>query len=860
MVEKPTYEELERRVIELGREVLELTESENELRKSEELKREVESRYQTLFEHMPIVCFTFDREGRFLSWNLAAEEVYGYTKEEAIGFSAYDLIVTPATEEATKEVIKRVFEGEFVVGSEWQDRDKNGEVGWRMGNTFPLLRADGSVACGVNLNIDITDRKRAEEALQRQSEYLLALHETSLGLMNRLDMNELLEAILERAALLTGVEDGFMDLVDPLEERLELRFAIGYFRNLVGSRRKLKRGEGFVGTIWQTGKPLIVPDYSSWEGRLPGGAFDVLHNIIGVPLKSGSEVVGIIGLAHLQEGNTFGEEDVSVLTRFAELASIAMDNARLYEDVRRELAERKRAEEAFRQSEAQKKAILDASIDRIRLVDRDMRIIWANETTSRLLNVTPEECVGLRCHELFLGTETACPGCPTEKAMKSGQIEHSIMRQPFQKGISNESYWDDYAVPIKNESGKVVNVIQISRNITEQIRGEKERKALESRLRQAQKMEAVGTLAGGIAHDFNNILTPLIAHAEMALIDSAYDSPVRHNMQEVLRAGNRAKDLVKQILTFSRQGEERKIPLKITPIVRETLKLLRSSLPTTIVTRQNIGAESGVILADPTQIHQILMNLCTNAAHAMREKGGVLEVSLNDEYVDLDARVQYPDLKPGAYTRLTVSDTGHGMTPEVMQRIFDPFFTTKVPGEGTGMGLAVVHGIVESYRGTITANSEPGKGSTFEIFFSNVKTDVSPKTESIDQFLGGQERVLFVDDEKAIVDAMQRMLSHLGYRVTERTSSIEALEAFKADPERFDLVIADMTMPNMTGVDLARELLKTRRDIPVILCTGFSELIDQDKAKAIGIKAFLMKPVVMAKMAKIIREVLESKG
>jgi len=382
---------------------------------------------------------------------------------------------------------------------------------------------------------------------------------------------------------------------------------------------------------------------------------------------------------------------------------------------------------------------------------------------------------------------------------------------------------------------------------------------LETQLRQVQKMEAIGTLAGGIAHDFNNILAAIMGYTEMALYDVPEGSSGRRNLEQVLKAGYRGKDLVKQIITFSRRRDEERRPMRISPIVKEALKLLRASLPTTLDIRQNIKTQPGMVLADPTQIHQVLMNLISNAAYAMREKGGVLEVSLTDVDINPDgAAPSHPDLQPGPYLKLTVGDTGCGIEHAIMERIFDPFFTTKKPGEGTGMGLAVVHGIVKSYGGAIVVDSEPGKGSTFSVFFPRIEGHLLPEVDSDAPLPTGNEHILFVDDEEDLVDMVQQMLERLGYSVVAKTNSLEALEMFKVQPDQFDLVVTDQTMPHMAGVDLAKELMRIRPRIPIILSTGFSEVISAEEAKALGIQAFLMKPFATRVLAETIRRVLDS--
>ena len=398
---------------------------------------------------------------------------------------------------------------------------------------------------------------------------------------------------------------------------------------------------------------------------------------------------------------------------------------------------------------------------------------------------------------------------------------------------------------------------QLQGEIAEQRRAEEEENKLKAQLQRAQRMEAIGTLAGGIAHDFNNILTAIIGYTELLRYDLPEDSKAQSSLEAIYEAGIRAKDLIQQILTFSRQSEEEKKPLRINAISKEALKLLRASLPTTIQIRQNLDSESGAVLANPTQIHQVLINLCTNAAHAMQEKGGVLEVTLEDADLDLEATASNPDLKPGAYVKLTVRDTGSGIAPEIRERIFDPYFSTREPEQGTGMGLAVVHGIVESAGGSIAVDSIVGEGTTIHVFFPRIENKVTLQARVLSPFPTGNERILFVDDEKALVDIGVQLLEHLGYQVVARTSSIEALEAFRNQPEKFDLVVSDQTMPNMTGEMLAEELIRIRPDIPIVLCTGYSETISEEKATALGIKKLIMKPILMREISQTIRQILD---
>lgn len=410
------------------------------------------------------------------------------------------------------------------------------------------------------------------------------------------------------------------------------------------------------------------------------------------------------------------------------------------------------------------------------------------------------------------------------------------------------------ASPVRDKSGTTINYVSMHRDITHEVR-------LERELRQAQKMEAIGTLAGGIAHDFNNILAAIVGYAEMACFRVPQGSPVQRYLKQVLASSSRATHLVNHILAFSRQSEQERKPIPVGAIVEEALKLLRSSLPSTIAIRTEIAVppEESIVLADPTQIHQVVMNLCTNAAHSMRAKGGRLGVKLSNTAVDASLASRYPPLKAGPHICLTVSDTGHGMDAATMERIFDPYFTTKGPGEGTGLGLAVVKGIVKNHGGAIVVYSEPEQGTTFHVFLTRTQGQVASEIQAAEALPGGNERVLFVDDEHVLVDLGAEMLESLGYRIIGKTSSIEALETFRDQPEAFDLVITDMTMPDMRGTELAQELMAARPDIPIILCTGFSELIDCDGAQEMGIRALVMKPYVISNLAKTIRKVLEER-
>lgn len=409
----------------------------------------------------------------------------------------------------------------------------------------------------------------------------------------------------------------------------------------------------------------------------------------------------------------------------------------------------------------------------------------------------------------------------------------------------------------RDADGHAIRIVGTNVDISARKEAEQKQQELENQLRQTYKMEAIGTMAGGIAHDFNNVLAIILGNVELAQFKLPSGSIIADHLEQAKTAVLRARDLVQQILVYSRQGIQALKPVNVALVVDETLKLLRATIPTTVeLVVRNQAAKNLIIAADSTQLQQVLINFCNNAVQAMGGKG-VLDVALGSVVLAEGELPAGKNLKPGSYIELAVRDSGCGMEPEVQERIFDPFFTTKGVGEGTGMGLSVVQGIVESHGGFITAESSPGQGSLFRAYFPSAESEEDAHQTISNDLPGGTEAILFVDDEVLLTDIGSMMLAECGYRVTVETSSQKAIERFKGNPDQFDLVITDQTMPEMDGVELVSELLKIRSDLPVILCTGFSTKVSEDEAKSMGIKAFCMKPLDMSQLLQTTRTVLD---
>ena len=535
--------------------------------------------------------------------------------------------------------------------------------------------------------------------------------------------------------------------------------------------------------------------------------------------------------------------------RRCEFYMVPLDNVSMI--IMNDITEKKKAEKDLWDSQQRFRNIFDSHLDAIFVLDAKQppAIVSCNAATAETFGYEVNELIGKTVTHLHVST-----------------LHLEEFQAIFQSEIQKKGVLKDVEFTMKRKDGTIFPtehiVLEMTNDIYERtgwisiVRDLTERKQLESRLRQAQKMEAMGTLAGGIAHDFNNILFPLIGFTEILEEDLPDDNPLHEYVTEIFQAALRAKDLVNQILTFSRQTELEVKPIKLQPILKEALKLLRASIPKTIDIQTAIDPDCSSVLADPTQMHQILMNLATNASHSMEKSGGRLKISL--EEIDADSvKSDFSESHTGKYVFLKVSDQGTGIKKEALARIFDPYFTTKKTGNGTGLGLSVVQGIVKSANGDIYVSSDLGKGTEVHIYLPVVVKEAITQSQNLSQPIqGGTERILLVDDEEAVIRLEQKMLERLGYQITARAGSIEAFETFKLNPDKFDLIITDMTMPEMTGIELADKIKAVRTDIPIIIVTGFSEQINMDDLQKKGVNGFLLKPVVQTNFANVIRKTI----
>lgn len=492
------------------------------------------------------------------------------------------------------------------------------------------------------------------------------------------------------------------------------------------------------------------------------------------------------------------------------------------------------------------------------LLDREGRFLFKERTRKKLAGEKIDETIEYPMKRkdgqwIYTSFNMGAYTYPNKKPSRVMAIGYDITERKRAEEVLREAH-DELERRVQERTFQLTEAYETLQREVE------ERKQAEEHLIRIQKLEALGTLAGGVAHDFNNILAGIIGFTEMVMEDITPDGPEYRRLELVLKGARRGRDLVKQILTFSRQTEQDRRPLALNQTVEEGLKFLRATLPSTIQIISRSSTDDDRIFADPAKIYQVLMNLCTNAAHAMHEKGGALDITVSKTSLAEGDPAPVPEMMPGEYVVLEVRDAGPGINPETLERIFDPFFTTKKPGEGTGLGLSVVHGILTSYGGCIAVESEPGKGTVFRLYLPKIVEQPGPEDQEALPVAGGKECLLLVDDEEILVELNKQRLSRLGYEVVATTSSLDALNIFRKEPDKFALVITDQTMPDLTGMDLAAELSKVKTNIPIILCTGNSDSVSLEEVREAGIKALLLKPVAKREMAEAIRRVLDAKS
>jgi len=782
-------------------------------KQAESALREAKEFLENVFQTSGDGIIVTDARGYVKNPNDTAIKMFGYTAQELTGMHMAELSPDRYTTEGSRQLIERLLKDGFIESYEVAYKRKDGTVFSAESNIRALQDAEGNLIGAISSIRDITGRKADREKLGEAKEQLEKFIENSI------------DPII--------IADGTGHVVKPNKAFLDM---IGYAEEEVMGKPLYSLSVTETGVYESTtGEQVTISDdffkeNTTWieqlieKGKISGWQSYYMHKShTVVPITQNIIVVC----------NNRGESIGSF-------------------SIIRDLTEQRKTEAELRVSEERFRAIAESSIDAIITADTQSTITFCNPAAERMFGYSAEELIGQPGNMLVAERLR-----DQDRAGYQHVVQENMSRlagRPVEAcGLKKDR--QEFPVEIS------VTTYTIDERIyfTSTIHDLSERKKLEEQIRQSQKMEAIGTLAGGIAHDFNNILAAIIGFTEMSAQKLEENTPLKHNLEQVLKSSYRARDLVKQILTFSRKNLEERKPVEISPIIKEALKLLRASIPTTIDIKVNINGTAGMVNADPTQIHQVLMNLCTNAAHAMSDTGGVLDISLCPVFLDAREITSYPELQPGAYLQLTIRDSGAGIDPAIIDRIFEPFFTTKEVGQGTGMGLAVVHGIVKSHGGAITVNSKPGKGTTFQILLPKVEEKKEETKDEITTIPKGTECILYVDDEDALVDLGQEMLESLGYRVTAKNNSVEALEAFKTDPHGFDIVITDQTMPAMTGFDLTKQIMHIRPDIPVILCTGHSDQVTREMARDAGIREFVMKPMTIQTLAETVRSVLDNR-
>jgi two-component system cell cycle sensor histidine kinase/response regulator CckA len=833
--------------------------------RAQEALRERDARHQKIIGLTSdyVYAFAFDERGEPVSeWMTPAfNRITGYTPEELGTHGIWLSIIHPADRAAVLRHIAALRSGRSAVCT-FRLIKRDGQVRWLREYAYPETNEHG-ITRVYGAGQDITEERHAQEQLRRQNDYLAALHETALGLLDRLDPVELLEDIVVRAARLLETPNGFLYLVDADGEALTLRVSRGVHMHHHGVR--LGPGEGLAGRVWQTGEPLMVDDYSIWPGRSPQLNESLLRAMIGVPLVSNGRVVGVLGMAVSDSTRTFGPDERDILVRFAQLAAIALDNAHLHAGLQQALDARARAEAALRESEEYFRQIFEYAPIAIGISAPDGRLTRVNRAFCQTFGYTAEELSHMTISDLS-EPEDMPANIELRKRMMAGEIERFVLEKRYVHKNGAIIIGELYTSLVRDADGRPLHVIGQVLDVTERREAERMRLEFERKLLETQKLESLGVLAGGIAHDFNNMLAVVLGNAGLALLDLPADHPVHAQVVQIERVARHAAALTRQLLDYTGRGRVEAQVLDLRELVSEMSTLLRASIGKKIALEQEFTPGLPPIMADAAQIRQVVMNLIVNASEAIGNQEGTIRVALARRVLtaaDLAGMQAAAEAAPGEYVMLEVRDTGCGMDDRTMARIFEPFFTTKFTGRG--LGLAAVQGIVRGRQGALQVQSAPGRGTVFRIFLPPACEPaavpaplpaVEPAAASPRDTPHGT--VLIIDDEAEVRTVAQRLLERAGLRTLVAADGQEGLALFARQAETIDCVLLDLTMPRLDGAQTLRQLRTIRPDVPVLLMSGFTEIDTVEQLAGQPLAGFIQKPFTPADLYERVRRAMEA--
>lgn len=830
-----TKKQLMEELTEARQTIARLEKTETVIKRTDEDLRKSDEQLRLFIEHAPAAIAMFDRNMRYIAYSRRWLSDYGLGDQDITGRTHYE--VFPEIPEKWKKIHRRVLAGKIERCEEDPFPRLDGRLDWVRWEVRPWYEYNGEIGGVIMFTEVITDRKQAAVALQEARDYAENLIETANAIVLGLDLEGNVRLSNKAAEKITGYTReelkgrNWFDIVVPRDRYpqvwSEFRqiMSRGLPRNYENPILTKTGEERYI--VWQNNKLI---EHGRVVGSLSYGIDITERKRAEEALRLANERLHVAQLAagegvwdwNVQTGNIEWDQEMFHLFRFdphRDTVSLEAWAAVLHPDDRGKAVSRIY------------EALDDHSllVNEYRIIHPDGQVRWIRALGRGIYDDRgcPVRMIGI-CLDITMPKQSE-----EELARYRDRLEDLVQERTTEVEARNR---------------------QLEREISERERAEQEKKRLEDHLLQTQRLESVGRFAGGIAHDLNNILYPIVVNSEILLAESKDGTDQHQMLEEVVEAAHRQRDLVKQILSFGRQSKTEPAPVKIVPLLQEALKFIRASLPSTIELKQHIDVHSDLVMGDPTQIHQIIMNLLRNAADALEAQRGTIEIGLNNVHLESS-----PETKEGEYLELTVSDTGSGMSEEVRERIFDPFFTTKEVGKGTGMGLSFAHGILRSHGGTISVESSPGKGSKFTVHvpLCGEKPQEQARDQGNDLPTEDRREILLVDDEAMILSSIQRVLQHQGHRVKAARDGKEALDLFRRHPDEFKLVITDLTMPQMTGVDLARKLMNIRPDVPIILCTGYGDIINEDEIKSIGIKELLQKPSTAGELEEAVRRTLE---